>query len=294
MSELDIDKGERWGSVLAEVLGSAKVGIFCLTPANVTRPALLFEAGAISKSVAEGRACVLLDGMQSPDLSWPWSQFQATKLQDQKDMFKMLSDLNRCLTEASEPALSAEQFTKQLGIWWPEFRKELSAKPPEANVRIPERTEKDMLVEILDLLRSQKRESDRMPTTIEMLMDDLAKARAVAQQELQELRHDLTVARRNETRVARLPVQVAMAAALGSEGHETASAVLSQSSLHLSSDGTCIVVAPLRPSMAALTFNAEAERIMLDAAKSAGYDVRAIAVRAAPQAKPLPGSAEAK
>ena len=95
ISDSDIEKGERWNSVLSGAPDSAKVGIFCLTPNNINRPALLFEAGAISKSVTDSRVCVLLDGMEPQNVGWPWSQFQCTRLHQQEDMFKMLSDINR-------------------------------------------------------------------------------------------------------------------------------------------------------------------------------------------------------
>jgi hypothetical protein len=102
--------------------------------------------------------------MQPSDLSWPWSQFQTTRLHEQKDVFKMLSDMNKWLIEAGEPALAPDQFTKQRSMWWPEFQRELKAKPSESAAPVPQRSEKDMLIEILDLLRSQKRESMRRVT----------------------------------------------------------------------------------------------------------------------------------
>jgi hypothetical protein len=188
VSELDIDKGECWSSVLAGVLDSAKIGIFCLTPLNVNRPALLFESGAISKSVSDSRVCVLLDGMEPANLSWPWSQFQCTRLHAQKDMFKMLSDVNKWLSETGEPALGTDQFTKQLRMWWPEFQNELKTLPVEAEKRLSERSEKDMLIEVLDLLRSQKCDS---PLLLDKAISELHEQTRTARQELQSQRQAL-------------------------------------------------------------------------------------------------------
>jgi hypothetical protein len=276
MSELDIDKGERWNAVLTEVLDSTKVGIFCLTPSNINRPAILFEAGAISKSVTDARVCVLLEKMQPSDLRWPWSQFQCTKLHDQKDMFKMLSDVNKWLGEAGEPALGPDQFAKQLTMWWPEFQKELAAKPAEQEVSVPARSEKDMLVEVLDLLRSQKRDASEIIKMTEILetvrMNALQEARAKSEELLVELRR-LTADRHNR-------VMSAMVAALKDNGHETAAGVLANSALSFTGDGTCTVTLNnMRSAMAKLTFNVEAEKMMLAAAQSTGYGVSALVIR---------------
>jgi hypothetical protein len=46
-----MDKGTVWASDLTAALGAAKAGIICLTPNNLNAPYILFEAGAISKTV---------------------------------------------------------------------------------------------------------------------------------------------------------------------------------------------------------------------------------------------------
>jgi hypothetical protein len=51
LSSADIDKGARWGKEIAEHLQTAKAGIICLTPSNTRSDWLLFEAGALSKTV---------------------------------------------------------------------------------------------------------------------------------------------------------------------------------------------------------------------------------------------------
>jgi hypothetical protein len=51
LSSADIDKGARWSAELSAALATAKAGIVCLSPNNLTTPYILFEAGAISKTV---------------------------------------------------------------------------------------------------------------------------------------------------------------------------------------------------------------------------------------------------
>ncbi len=61
MSKRDIDKGSRWHVELAKALEVTKVGIICLVPENQTASWLLFEAGALSKTVDRGtRVCTYL------------------------------------------------------------------------------------------------------------------------------------------------------------------------------------------------------------------------------------------
>lgn len=284
MSDLDIDKGERWNTVLSEVLNSTKVGIFCLTPANIDRPALLFEAGAISKSVSDARVCVLLDGMQPSDLRWPWTQFQYTKLQDQKDMFKMLADVNRWLTEAGEPGLPTDQFARQLAMWWPEFQRELEAKPGDVKVHVPARSDKDMLVEVLELLRSQKREA----IPLEIVMNELQVARMHSEKQAADLRQILEARLRDTLANSINVIRQAMIAALSREGHETAAAQLGVSRLTLSADGICTIYVPLRQAMMQLSFNDEARKIMLEAARSMGHFVPEVVLHPAVPPPPPP------
>ena len=54
----DIEKGARWSSDIAGELEESKVGIFCLTRDNIKSQWMMFEAGAISKTVEIGRAHV--------------------------------------------------------------------------------------------------------------------------------------------------------------------------------------------------------------------------------------------
>jgi hypothetical protein len=54
MSATDIVKGSRGLVELAGTLEVVKVGIICLTPENLSAPWLLFESGALSKTLDKG------------------------------------------------------------------------------------------------------------------------------------------------------------------------------------------------------------------------------------------------
>ena len=50
----DISKGDRWSDVLAEELKEAHYGIICVTPFNIHRPWMNFEAGGLSRVISPG------------------------------------------------------------------------------------------------------------------------------------------------------------------------------------------------------------------------------------------------
>src|SRR5579863_4546010 len=78
LSANDIDKGARWSADVASRLEKARFGIICLTPGNLHSDWILFEAGALSKTLQNSRVCPLLFGLQPADVKGPLAQFQAT------------------------------------------------------------------------------------------------------------------------------------------------------------------------------------------------------------------------
>src|SRR5208282_4320198 len=59
MSE-EMDKGTRWASGVAEELESSNFGLFCMTRENLDAPWIHFEAGALSKVVAQSYVVPIL------------------------------------------------------------------------------------------------------------------------------------------------------------------------------------------------------------------------------------------
>src|SRR5215203_5752571 len=76
MSETDINAGSRWGADLARQLEESNFGIICLTPESLSSSWLMFEAGALSKSVQGGRVCPYLIGVGRHEIQVPLAQFQ--------------------------------------------------------------------------------------------------------------------------------------------------------------------------------------------------------------------------
>ena len=150
MSGHDIDAGTRWLPGLSRVLEESQFGIVCLTPENQRVAWVLFEAGALSKSLQESKLIPLLIGMSPSDVEPPLSQFQSVSI-DQIGVLKLLQSIN----SASEAPLSPERLRKRFEKWWPEIDGRLQdALRQPAPTLINKRSEYDLVTEILEILRS--------------------------------------------------------------------------------------------------------------------------------------------
>jgi hypothetical protein len=67
----DIEKGKRWSDEVASQLEVSSLGIFCLTPENLSEPWLHFEAGAVAKQRSESRPMTFLVGLDKSDARPP-------------------------------------------------------------------------------------------------------------------------------------------------------------------------------------------------------------------------------
>jgi hypothetical protein len=145
-----IDKGSRWRSEVAARLAKARAGIICLTPSSLTAPWLLFEAGAIAKPSEKTYACTLLIGLKSEDVADPLAQFQHTAI-TKEEFRKLVLDLNAALDSEQMPQSHVETAFEK---WWPEIEQNLKNLPPDEPTKPPERSERELLAELLELTRS--------------------------------------------------------------------------------------------------------------------------------------------
>ena len=93
LSQSDIGAGDRWGIEVAKELSACSFGITCVTRENINSPWILFEAGALAKSMEEGRVVPLLLDLDFSDISGPLSQFQAKKV-DKGGLLDIVSSIN--------------------------------------------------------------------------------------------------------------------------------------------------------------------------------------------------------
>jgi TIR domain len=156
ISSRDIPKGARWSQHIAAQLEGAKMGVICLTPENLSAPWILFEAGAMAKTLEETFVCTFLLGIKPSDVRDPLAQFQATKA-DENDTRMMLQTINTALGESH---LSEKQFDSTYEKWWPDLEKALKKIPVVHSPSAARRSTDDMLEEALGLLRGLARAVD--------------------------------------------------------------------------------------------------------------------------------------
>lgn len=136
LSEADISAGERWASAIAAELETTNFGIVCVTPENVNSPWVLFETGALAKSMEGSRVIPLLFGLEFSDITGPLAQFQAKKLGREG-----LSEVIPSINSGQEECIPTDRAKQLFDALWPEFEKRISdipAKPPESKHTRPQ------------------------------------------------------------------------------------------------------------------------------------------------------------
>jgi hypothetical protein len=123
MSAADIDAGARWSEELARELNRIRFGIFCMTAGNLTAPWMLYEAGALSRQLRQGRICPYLFGVVPKDLAAPFSHFQAVN-SDRDGTRRLMQSLNKA---AEKNALSEQRLGKYFDNSWPDLERRLVA-----------------------------------------------------------------------------------------------------------------------------------------------------------------------
>lgn len=159
MSESEVEKGSRSLDEIGKALADIKVGIICLTPENLERPWLLYEAGCLSKSIDERtRLCTyLIADLEASDVRPPLGMFQATRA-TKEDTLKLLRTINRVVAEDS---ITDENLAAIFEAMWPKLEQCLASLPSPAETVPPKRPEHELLNEILELARAQANQREK-------------------------------------------------------------------------------------------------------------------------------------
>jgi hypothetical protein len=150
MSANDIDKGTRWRSGIAQELEQSRIGVICLTPENLKSEWIHFEAGALSKQQENTYVCTFLYGLEPADLREPLAQFQTTRA-TQDEVRQLIHTINR---SRSENRLPDSEINETLDVWWSKLEERLNAIPKSPDAVSPQRKEREILEEILGIVRS--------------------------------------------------------------------------------------------------------------------------------------------
>lgn len=170
----DIEKGAKWNTEIAKELETSNVGIICLTKDNLEKPWILFEAGALSKSIDKARVCTLLFDVEPADLKGPLTSFQSTLfLKD--DFRRLVATINNT---AGDAKLDAGVFDSVFEMWWPQLEAQVAniTKSNNSGEKKARRSERDILEEVLQLARMSASRQERTPRLNERIFVDLMTA----------------------------------------------------------------------------------------------------------------------
>lgn len=163
VSDKDIAAGDRWAQAIAGELESSNFGILCVTPENIKSEWILFEAGALSKSMLDAKVIPLLFGLELSDLSGPLSQFQAQKV-DQSGLMNVVQAIN-AVAETKAQESTIDQLVPAL---WPQLQQKLDEIPEKEPELKQVRPQAEILEELVTQVRglgSRMREFD--PETVD-------------------------------------------------------------------------------------------------------------------------------
>lgn len=153
LSSADMDKGTKWSTEITSRLAKTDVGIVCLTPENLNAPWILFESGALSKAIEQARVCTYLFDLDPSNVQWPLAMFQSTKAEAEETK-KLIMTLNKTMGDKALPEAS---LSETVDLWWPQLAERFKAVPPSTEQTKEQRTDRAILEEILQLVRSHTR-----------------------------------------------------------------------------------------------------------------------------------------
>jgi hypothetical protein len=149
MSDEDIAAGKRWGSEVSQALQDARFGVACVTPENREAPWLLFESGALAKSVAGDFLCPYLFEMISTDFVGPLTQFQTCEA-NRDGTLKLVRSMNAALGDAG---LAENKVQPAFEKWWPDLEAALKNTPGLKSSVPKGREPKELQEETLEIVR---------------------------------------------------------------------------------------------------------------------------------------------
>lgn len=148
ISSSDINKGARWATDIAGELEASHFGVIFITPDNTESAWIMFEAGALTKSVTKAAVVPLLFDVSPADLrDSPLLQFQMSQFN--KDEIKRLVDSIN--TASGDQALEDVTLSPLFETLWPQLsdkvEKAIAKSKKEAAKKAPPtaQQEKDVL-----------------------------------------------------------------------------------------------------------------------------------------------------
>lgn len=168
LSSVDIDPGSRWNVNINKELEETEFGILCVCVDNLYAPWLNFEAGALAKKLDSSNVVPYLIDLEPIDIpAGPLTQFMAIRAH-KDDTWKLVQTINSKL----EKRIEDDRLSKTFAHWWPSLESSINNLPKSNEV--VRRSTRDVLEEMLLLLRGLDRIKGTSWYNIDSIMDKLA------------------------------------------------------------------------------------------------------------------------
>jgi TIR domain len=156
----DIEKGAKWDLEISKELEASNFCIITLTRESLDSKWIMFEAGAISKSIERARLCTVLFGIEPTDVEGPLERFQATKFL-KEEIHKLLKTIN---SNAKEEALPDAALDRVFEKWWPDLEDAVNEimKDAGSSTKVAVREPRDLLEEAVSRLRAISEEQSQI------------------------------------------------------------------------------------------------------------------------------------
>ena len=143
-SSKDIDSGRRWNSEIAGQLSETKFGILCITPENQTAPWILFEAGALAKTLdIDTYVCPYLIKIEKSQLiQGPLISFQA-KEANKNETWDLVVTLNNAVKANKERGVDEAGLKPLFDFFWPQLEAVINDLPDHEAESPQRRRERD-------------------------------------------------------------------------------------------------------------------------------------------------------
>lgn len=148
LSQADISAGDRWAQEVAKELESSNFGIICVTPENLGSPWILFEAGALAKSLQGAKVIPLLLGLEFSDISGPLAQFQAKKLGKAG-----LSEIVQSINQSAQTPEPEDRVKDRFAGLWPDIERKIATIPEQSPGAKRTRPQHEILEELVATVR---------------------------------------------------------------------------------------------------------------------------------------------
>jgi hypothetical protein len=159
VSSDDIEKGTWWNQSLIEAIEVSTVGIVVITPANLERAWINFEAGALARAIrpAGGIVAPLLVDVPGSSIGGPLGSLQVTRLDSEEDFFQLVEAIN---SRIAEP-LSEGHLQDEFKLKWHVLKEKVAAavrkNDPDGKQK-PKRDPEDILEDLVSGFRDLRQD----------------------------------------------------------------------------------------------------------------------------------------